>query len=122
MWLAQPEIAQSVSSELKNNDGKLYTLEAFSIMPNHVHLVITPLRCNDEYYPLSQIMHTIKGRTAREANLILGRQGKFWQHECYDHAVRNVEELERIIYYVIDNPRRAGLPLRWVYQRDTSFP
>jgi len=120
MWLEQPEIAEMISIELKNNDGNLYILEAFSIMPNHVHLVITPLSHNDEYYQLAQIMRLIKGRTARQANLLLGRQGEFWQHESYDHVVRDVKELERIIFYVVDNPLRAGLPARWVYQRSST--
>lgn len=116
-WLAQSEIAELIAIELKNNDGKLYTLDAFSIMPNHVHLVYTPLCHNDVYYSVAHIMHLIKGRTARSANLLLDRQGEFWQHESYDHVARNVNELERIIDYVVTNPIRAGLPGKWVYQR-----
>lgn len=118
LWLKQPEIAELIISELKYIDGKLYTLDAYSIMPNHVHLVYTPLCQNDAYYPIAQIMRLIKGRTARSANLILGRRGGFWQHESYDHVVRDPDELERIIHYVIDNPVRAGLSTQWVHQRN----
>ena len=42
-------------------------------MPNHVHMLILP------HVPLPQITHWIKGRTAREANLLLERTGEpFW--------------------------------------------
>jgi len=54
-------------------------------------------------------MSSLKGPTAREANLVLGRSGAFWQHENYDHVVRDEAELNRIVAYVLDNPVRAGL-------------
>lgn len=116
-WLAQPDIAKIVISEIKMNAGIQYELAAYCIMPNHVHMVITPLRTEDSYFPISRIMQMIKGRTARKANLILGRQGQFWQHESYDHVVHDNAELERVIHYVINNPVRAGLPAQWSYSR-----
>ena len=58
-------------------------------------------------------MKNIKSYSAREANKILGRRGSFWQAESYDHIVRDEDELERIIKYVIYNPVKAGLVDRW---------
>ena len=58
-------------------------------------------------------MKSVKGISAREANKILNRKGSFWQSESYDHIVRNEEELERIIKYVIYNPVKAGLVDKW---------
>lgn len=56
------------------------------------------------------MMGSLKGVTAREANKILGRTGEpFWQHESYDHRVRNAEEFERIRQYIENNPVKAGL-------------
>jgi REP element-mobilizing transposase RayT len=43
----------------------------------------------------------------------LGRSGPFWQHENYDHVIRDEGELERIIQYVIYNPVKAGLTDDW---------
>jgi putative transposase len=63
--------------------------------------------------PLAEIMHSLKGYTARRANQALGRQGPFWQGEDYDHAARDAEELYRIIQYVIHNPVKAGLTTQW---------
>jgi REP element-mobilizing transposase RayT len=86
-------------------------------MPNHVHLVCTPLFINDEVISLALIMQSLKGYTARKANLLLGRQGDFWQHESYDHVVRDAAELDRIVKYVMANRAMAGLEEKWVYCR-----
>jgi REP element-mobilizing transposase RayT len=67
----------------------------------------------EEYYSLSQIMHTMKGFTAGRANRALGRTGAFWQHESYDHYARDGAELERIVAYVIGNPVKAKMVERW---------
>jgi hypothetical protein len=61
----------------------------------------------------------LKGSTARQANLILGRTGEaFWQDESFDHRVRDEMELERIVRYVEYNPVNAGLvaePYEWAW-------
>jgi REP element-mobilizing transposase RayT len=116
-WLKDHQIAQFVSDAIHYRDGKVYTLDAFCIMPNHVHLVITPLMFDGRYYALAEIMKLIKGSTSRSANQILGRSGAFWQHESYDHAVRSEQELMKIVQYVLNNPITAGLIERWVYSR-----
>lgn len=113
-YLSNPQIADLVAESLLYRDGKVYDLEAFSIMPNHGHVVFAPLEGSDgKYFSLSTIMHSLKLHTALEANKVLGREGSFWQHENYDHYVRNEDELERIIKYVIYNPVKAGLVDDW---------
>jgi len=73
-------------------------------MPNHVHAVIQP--CVE----VSKITKSLKGFTAREANLILDRTGeRFWQDESYDHWIRNETEWNRIVRYTETNPVAAGL-------------
>ena len=113
-WLRQPEIATLVAQALHHFDHQRYHLLAFCIMPNHVHVVLTPLpRAGKDCYTLAQIMHGLKGYTGRRANAILGRTGDFWQHESYDHFVRDAAELERIVAYVLNNPVQAGLVHDW---------
>jgi len=116
-WLTEPGIADLVCAAMHHMDNQVYTLDAYCVMPNHVHLVCTPLAKDETVYPLSKILHSLKGYTARKANLVLGRHGDFWQHESYDHVVRNSAELARIVEYVRMNPIRAGLPTKWVYCR-----
>lgn len=113
-FLSNSRIADMVAESLHYHDGKVYELLAYCIMPNHKHIVFTPLKENNEkYYPLSKIMHSLKRHTANEANLILRREGEFWQHENYDHFARDEKELERIVKYVLYNPVKAGLVQNW---------
>ncbi len=79
----------------------------FSIMPNHLHILFT-LREGE----LSRVMQLLKGRTSFEANKILDRKGTFWQHESYDHVLRE-NEFERMVRYILLNPVKAGLVENW---------
>jgi REP element-mobilizing transposase RayT len=83
-------------------------------MSNHVHIVFTPIEIEDgSYHALQTIMHSLKRHTALESNKILGREVAFWHHESFDHIVRDEEEFQRIVAYVLDNPVKAGLVERW---------
>jgi REP element-mobilizing transposase RayT len=114
MFLRNELVANIVAEAIRYRDGKVYTLDAFTIMPNHGHLVFTPLeKDKGVYYSLTEILQSLKRHTARKANEVLGRSGAFWQDESYDHIVRNQAELERIIQYVINNPVKAGLVEDW---------
>jgi REP element-mobilizing transposase RayT len=113
-WLQEPTIAQLVADSLHYWHNQKYRLDAYCLMPNHAHIVITPLlKEGNSYHSLASIMHSIKRHTARQANLILNRQGTFWQPESYYHAVRDESELQRIIGYVLHNPVKAGLIDDW---------
>ncbi len=46
-WLGETAVAQLVYDALRQRDGAVYNLMAFTIMPNHVHAVFTPCARND---------------------------------------------------------------------------
>jgi len=105
-YLRQPALAQMVVEAIHHNATVLahYTLHAFAVMPNHVHLLVSPL------VPLPRLTKSLKGITAKRANHMLGLTGSsFWQEESYDDWVRDQRELERIRLYIEQNPVRAGL-------------
>ncbi len=104
-YLARPDIAKIVAAGLRTGaELGNYELRAYVVMPNHVHVLLRPL------VDPSRALRGLKGCTAREANKVLGRAGEpFWQHESYDHVVRNSEEMGRIVAYIHNNPVRAGL-------------
>jgi putative transposase len=112
-WLIKPDIANIVSEAIRYRDGKVYNLIAYCIMPNHVHMVCTPMFLQEEVLSLARVMQSLKGYTAWKANKVLGLKDNFWQHESYDHVVRDDAELERIVNYVINNPVKAGLCETW---------
>jgi putative transposase len=135
-WLATPSVAASVRGSLHYHNGIKYHLLAYCVMPNHVHALFQPFdQCLspeeadvedqilsdeqvDSLSPLAEIMHSLKSYTAHQANDLLERSGQFWQHESYDHWVRDEEELERVVNYIAWNPVKAGLveqPHEWFF-------
>lgn len=83
-------------------------------MPNHVHLVFKHIKAVGQTdYPVTKILSSLKRYTARQANKVLNRKGQFWQHESFDRVIRNREELESIIRYVLNNPVKANLVKEW---------
>jgi len=103
--LREVRVARIVSQALCRFDGDRYRLIAWSVMPNHVHVVFSPIRG----HKLEAILHSWKSYTANAANRILARTGHFWQREYFDHLVRNEPSLQKIVRYVLENPSRAGL-------------
>lgn len=128
MWLKDEPVVAKVVENLHRLDGDAYRLDAYCVMSNHVHTVFTPqlseeelqetfdkngrLTFLSEHPGLSRIMQTLKGRSARECNLVLSRTGQFWEHESFDHIVRN-GMLMKTIRYVLNNPVKAGLVKNW---------
>ena len=104
-WLRRPEIAQLVADALSHFEGVRYHLDAWCIMPNHVHVVVRPLAGHQ----LPDIVHSWKSFTANAANKLLGRSGSFWQREYYDRLIRDESEYVNQVAYVLDNPVQAGL-------------
>ena len=88
-WLSNQCVAELVDKALHYRDRKQYRLDAFSIMPNHVHVVFEPSMQHDIPESLSSIMHSLKRNTAKRANEVLSRSGAFWEHETFDHYIRN---------------------------------
>jgi putative transposase len=104
-FLRDEQIARLVAAAiLEGHHRSLYELQAWVIMPNHVHLLMLPRGA------LARITQWLKGSTARAANQALSRQGQpFWQQESYDHWVRTEKEFDRIVRYIEENPVAAGL-------------
>jgi putative DNA methylase len=103
-WLRRPDVAELVEKILLEADGENYRMQAWTIMPNHVHLVVDAWNV-----PLVKLINGWKGKSAREANKLLGRRGVFWQEEYYDTLIRDEAHLKRAIHYTEANPVKALL-------------
>jgi putative transposase len=103
-WLRRPEIAALAERTLRESDGQDYDLLAWIVMPNHIH-VLVHIRAT----PLAALIRSWKGRIAREANKLLGRQGAFWEREYWDTYLRDEEQLAKARRYTEQNPVKAGL-------------
>jgi REP element-mobilizing transposase RayT len=102
-WLRNAEVAKTIVASFDHDDGKDYEMVAFAVMPNHVHVVF---RLKGE---LDDVIKRWKSYTAHRANEILRRSGTFWQSNYFDVLMRDSEQLQRTIQYVLDNPAKAGL-------------
>jgi len=80
------------------------------VMPDHVHLVFTPLKDSQgNPFSLAEIMGAIKGASAHRINKTLNRRGKVWQTESFDHILRSEESARSKVEYICKNPIRHGL-------------
>lgn len=123
-WLDDPRIAAIVRDSMICFRNIRSREHRYCIMSNHVHWLIEPLPragsvpgCPLTYWPLSLILKSLKSYTSRKCNAVVGRQGAFWQEEGFDHRVRNLDEYQRIIESIDQNPVKAGLcesPEQWL--------
>jgi len=103
--LKDERVAKVVVDALIHFNGERYNLGAWVVMPNHVHVVVTP---HDGHH-IRDILHSWKSFTAHKINELLGQTGRFWQHESYDHIARNERALYKIQEYIDRNPEKAGI-------------
>ena len=89
-------------------------LNAVVVMPDHVHLIFTPLIDFGlhEVVSLARITKAIKGASAHLIDRRLGRKGAVWQEESFDRVLRCSEKLDEKVEYVLNNPVRRGLVSR----------
>ena len=103
--LGRDDVAAMVQDALLHFHNQHYQLHAWCIMPNHVHVVVTPL----DGHELSAILHSWKSYTSKQAGKLLGSTGTFWQRESFDHLCRSRQHIEWFVRYTEENPVKAGL-------------
>lgn len=110
--LHDPRIAQLVVGSLLHLDQQRYDLIAWCVMPTHIHVLVQ----QRQGWPLADIVQGWKSFTARSANRLLGRKGRFWAPDYFDRAMRSETQAERTCGYIEYNPVAAGLcaaPEQW---------
>lgn len=102
-----PFLRYEIEASLRHFHKARYWLGDFVIIPNHLHLLITPLPGQE----LEDLLASIKKYSARRINLRRGKSGRrVWQADSYDHIVRDLDELKHFRRYIAQNPVEAGLP------------
>jgi putative transposase len=81
------------------NAGR-FKLHAFVVMPDHIHLLLTPTDL-----ALERVMGLIKGGFSHK----IGSKMPVWQRGFTDHRIRDAGEFEVRRGYIHANPVRAGL-------------
>jgi len=104
-FLRDDRLAEIVQNALLYFDGLRYSLHAWCVMPNHVHVLLTP----ESGFDLSGITHSWKSFSANKCNKLLGRTGSFWRTESFDRFIRNERHFQKAVVYIEKNPVNAGL-------------
>ena len=88
---------------LLSKDKILYDLTAFSIMPNHLHLLFK------QKEELPSTIQAIKGASAFEINKMLNRKSALWEKGYFDKGIRDEAHFGIVYNYIANNAPKAGL-------------
>ncbi len=119
-----PEARDLALSACKYWHKRKMTLHIAVVMPDHVHLLLTPyLYADGSAVSLSELIHSIKSYSANKINRKLNRQGSLWMEERWDRIMRHQREFSETWEYIETNPERAGLgaDYRWVWHSTAGF-
>jgi RecG-like helicase/REP element-mobilizing transposase RayT len=127
-----PDARTIVLDALRHFHNKRYELFAACVMPNHVHFLMQPWPKNNDdsgnvvFWPLSEILHSLKSFSAHEINKIETADGPIWEKERFDRYVRSDRDLEEKFNYILRNPWDAGVAkqnqdYQWVWTQDDEF-
>ena len=103
--------AQLTQDALLRFDGVRYSLLAWAIMPNHVHVLIQQI----QGWKLSRVVATWKSYTGRQLMpMMLAKPGMegarhVWCREFKDRFIRDQRHLRTAVDYIHNNPVAAGL-------------
>jgi REP element-mobilizing transposase RayT len=100
----EPELDSSerelVACALKHFDGQRYQLDAYVVMHDHLHALVTPLAASG----LKEILHSWKSFTGHRIQRRRRSIGRVWQDEYFDRIVRDEQEFEQKRRYIVHNP------------------
>ena len=86
-----------------------YQLHGFAIMPDHVHLLLTP----DLDQGLPKCIQLIKGGYSFAAREITNKE--IWHSGYHEHRVRGLLDYDNQLRYIANNPPAARLPRDYLY-------
>jgi len=97
------EVIDKIRDYYLGYDKNAFEIEALSIMPNHIHLL---LKQNGN---MTNVMRVLKGGAGHIVNKTLGRKGAVWSRDYYDKAIRDEKHFWVVYEYIKNNAVKAGL-------------
>jgi REP element-mobilizing transposase RayT len=127
-----PNARTIVLNSLLHFHNQRYELFAVCVMPDHVHLLLQPWpKGHDDkgtvvFWPLSELMHSIKSFSAHKINELEKKSGSVWEKEQFDRYVRGDRDLQEKFHYILRNPWTAGVARQnedypWVWTQDDGY-
>lgn len=108
------EIKGIIRKELLDLPNRFIGLSIYyySIMPTHIHVVLTLDDCKKS---IPEIWRTFKSITTVKSRKNGFKESHLWQKNYYEHVIRSEKALERIVTYIRNNPYKEELPLHEIY-------
>ena len=124
-----PKARTIVLDALRYFHDKRYELFAACVMPDHVHLLLQPWpkenheKGNVIFWPLKELLHSIKSFAAHEINQLEEKNGSVWKKEQFDRYVRSDRDLKEKFHYILRNPWDSGVAKQnedypWIWTQD----
>jgi RecG-like helicase/REP element-mobilizing transposase RayT len=124
-----PKARTIVLDAFRHFHNKRCELFALCVMPDHVHLLIQPWpKENDKegnaiFWPLNELLHSIKSFSAHKINEVEGKTGAVWEKERFDRYVRSDRDLKEKFHYITRNPwetrvAKQGDDYPWVWTQE----
>ncbi len=108
--LKDDENANIIVSTLQFNDGVMYNLISYVVMPNHISYVVMPNHIHfviqlidTQKYSLSTIIKSIKSYTSKLINQRTHQTGSIWHKDYHDRLIRNPQHLQNTLNYIKKN-------------------
>jgi len=95
--------ARLIIDTLYHYRGPAYLLHEFVIMPDHIHVLLTPKTS------LEKGVQFIKGGFSYRAKKEIGSNMEIWQKGFSDHRIRDAGDYLRHVDYIRQNPVRKML-------------
>ena len=102
---SDPDCAVIMENCLRYFDGDRYDLQAWCVMPTHVHVFLV----TDSAVRIGQCVHSWKQAATRTLKQHLGQSGPFFAKDYFDRYCRTLKQSEATIGYIEANPVKAGL-------------
>ena len=96
-----------------------FSLHAFVVMPEHVHLLLTP----SEDVTIERVIQLIKGGYSHSLGSEIGRKREIWQRGFTDHRIRDANDFTDHREYIHQNPVVRGLvAVPSEYRYSSAYP
>jgi RecG-like helicase/REP element-mobilizing transposase RayT len=110
-----PQARTIVLNAWRHFHNTRYELFAICVMPDHLHALFQPWPKTEgshketTFWPLTELMRSLKSFTAREINRVDGKTGAVWEKETFDRYIRSDGDLAEKFHYILRNPWDAGV-------------
>jgi putative transposase len=104
LFVAEPMARLFLQTLYSYRRQSKFRLHAFVLMPEHFHLLLTPVDI-----PLERAVQLVKGGYSHAVKERLGKGIEIWERGFTDHRIRDIEDFEHHREYIHRNPVERGL-------------